>query len=74
MATLNDAHVTRWKAIRTTIPYNPSHAIPTFFREHPEVGSPLGPEMSLGDGGVAQAFTGGVLRWHPDTGVTVVKE
>jgi hypothetical protein len=72
MATLDDAHRVRWNAVKTNIPYNPENGIPTYFREHPEIGSPLGPELPIDSGGVAQAFTGGVIRWRPETGAELV--
>jgi uncharacterized protein with LGFP repeats len=73
LATEHDAHLVRWKMIKSTgIPYNPENAIPTYFREHAELGSPLGPELPRDGGGVVQAFTGGVVRWTAESGVELV--
>ncbi len=68
MATLDDLWQTRWNAISADIPYLPEHGIPVFWREHPELGSPLGDEVSLEDGSVAQAFANGIVRWTSETG------
>ena len=45
MATVDDAHKTRWNAVKTGIVYIPQNGIPTAWRQHPEWGSPLGPEI-----------------------------
>ncbi len=75
MATEHDAHLARWKLIKATgIPYVPQNAIPTYFRQHPELGSPLGPELPREGGGVVQAFTGGAVRWTPEVGVELVTD
>lgn len=74
MATIEDAHKARWNLIKTGIPYNPTFGIPTYFREHPELGSPLGAEIDLGNDVKAQAFTGGVVRFTPGVGVELVTE
>lgn len=74
MATLDDVHKTRWALVKAGIDYNHDFAIPTYFRQHPEIGSPLGPEVDVGGGVTAQAFTGGVLKYTPAGGVEVVTE
>lgn len=38
----------------------------------PGIGTCLSDEYPVGDGGVAQDFTGGTAFWHPDTGAEVV--
>ena len=55
-------------------PYNPDFGIPTYWRQHPELGSPLGPEVDIGDGATAQPFTGGVVKYVPGVGVELVAE
>jgi hypothetical protein len=65
--TIDDAHLARWH-----IAYNASFGIPTYWREHPELGSPLGPELDLGSGVTVQAFTGGVVKFTPGVGVELV--
>jgi hypothetical protein len=65
MATLEDAHIQRWRAFVPSLPYNRDFGIPTFWRQHPELGSPIGHELDLGDGTRAQAFAGGVVHWTP---------
>jgi hypothetical protein len=74
LATIDDAHLNRWNLIRQDVPYNAAFGIPTFWRQHPELGSPLGPELNLGNGITAQAFTGGVVKYEPGVGVTLVTE
>jgi hypothetical protein len=68
MSTLDDVHQERWRALVPDIPYAPDNGIPTFWRQHPELGSPLGAETQLDDGSVAQAFSGGVVIWDATTG------
>ena len=63
MATLDDLWQMRWNAISTEIPYMPDSGIGGFWREHPELGSPLAGEVGLDDGSVAQAFANGIVRW-----------
>lgn len=48
------------------------NAIPDYFVQHPELGSPITSEADTGDGGRVQAFTGSVVTWYPDRGVQVV--
>jgi hypothetical protein len=72
MATLEDLWQVRWSAINTDVPYVPDSGIATFWREHPELGSPLGGEIGLDDGSVAQAFANGIVRWSPDGGAEQV--
>jgi hypothetical protein len=71
---LEQAHLLRWRLIRQDIVYNPAFGIPTYWRGHPEIGSPLGPELDMGGGVTAQAFTGAILRYTPGVGVEVVTE
>jgi len=72
MATINDLQAKRWNAIDPTIPFAPDNAILRFWLEHPELGSPLGPETALDDGSVGQAFANGVLTWTAASGVALV--
>jgi hypothetical protein len=68
MPTLDDLWLMRWNAINADVPYMQESGIATFWREHPELGSPLGAEVALDDGSVGQAFAGGIVRWTPDDG------
>jgi hypothetical protein len=68
MPTLDDLWQMRWGAINPEIPYAPDNGIATFWREHPELGSPLSAELALDDGSVAQAFANGIVRWSPENG------
>jgi LGFP repeat len=72
MATINDLQAKRWNAIDPTIPFAPDNAIQRFWLEHPELGSPLGPETPLDDGSVGQAFANGVLTWTAANGVALM--
>jgi hypothetical protein len=72
--TIDELHLARWNLIRQDIDYHAEFGIPTFWRQHPELGSPIDQEQDLGDGVTAQAFSGGVVRWHPDTGAEIVSE
>lgn len=79
MTTLADAHRERWYTLRTEKqigPYQQDFGIPTFWRQHPELGSPLGKEQDLDGvpGGKVQVFSGGVVRWIPAEGASVVTE
>ena len=68
------AHGDIWTAYRDDVAYNPDAAIVQYWADRAsELGSPLGPEHPTADGGVEQAFTGGILRWHPDRGVERVR-
>jgi uncharacterized protein with LGFP repeats len=62
----------RWKAINAEVIYAPDNAIAQFWRQHPELGSPLSGEIGLDEGGVAQAFANGIVRWSPETGAELV--
>jgi hypothetical protein len=72
MPTIDDLQEMRWHAIDDSIPYDPSHAIPIYRLAHPELGSPLGPEIPPDDGSVCQAFANGVVTWSPDKGIAPV--
>ncbi len=72
MATLEDVWQIRWNAINSDIPYLPDGGIAVFWREHPELSSPLGGELGPEDGSVAQAFANGIVRWSPETGAEQV--
>ena len=77
MATLDELHQARFYALKgpeVIGDYNPANAIPTYFRTHPEIGSPLGPEIDLPDGAKGQAFAGGVVVWDPTNGARLVRE
>ena len=72
MPTIQDAHSQRWSLLSSRIPFNPDSAFAKYFMAHPEIGSPIGVELSLDDGSVAQAFSGGVLQWSGGDSVAVV--
>jgi len=71
MATIHDLQAMRWNAIDPKIPFAPENAIAQYWLQHPELGSPLGPETPLDDGSVGQAFANGVLTWSPHNGVVL---
>jgi hypothetical protein len=71
MPTIDDLQEMRWHAFDNSIPYDPSHAIPEYWLAHPELGSPLTPEIPLDDGSVGQAFANGVITWSADKGIGV---
>src|SRR5438132_1436904 len=73
-STLDDVFRQRWNLLVPELAYNADFGIPTFWRQHPELGSPLGPEVDLGNGVTAQAFSGGVCRWTPGMGAEIVSE
>lgn len=73
MATLESVQLVRWNLIKSGIAYNHDFAFPTYWRAHPEVGSPIGPEVNIGNGVIAQPFTGCVLKYENGE-VTVVTE
>jgi len=64
----------RWNAINADVAYAPENAIARFWRQHPQLGSPLSGEVALDEGGVAQAFANGIVQWSPETGVEMVAE
>jgi LGFP repeat-containing protein len=68
VATLDDLWRLRWSAINAEVPYVAESGIATFWRAHPELGSPLAAEIALDDGGVAQAFANGIVRWSAEGG------
>jgi hypothetical protein len=72
MATINDLQAKRWNAIDPSIPFAPDNAIQQFWLQHPELGSPLGPETALDDGSVGQAFANGVVTWSAGVGAVLV--
>ena len=72
MPTIDDLQLLRWHAIDQTIPYDTTHAIPQYWLQHPELGSPLAHETTLDDGTIAQAFANGVVQWTSDNGASVV--
>jgi hypothetical protein len=74
MARLDDLWELRWKAINRDVAYAPENAIARFWRQHPELGSPISGEVALDDGGVAQAFANGIVQWSPETGPVLVEE
>jgi len=74
MATLDDVYKQRWQALTDAADYVPENGIPTYWRQTPSLGSPLGPETPLDNGGVAQAFAGGVVIWDPDQGARLATE
>ncbi len=72
MATLNDLWQARWRAINPDVPYAPETGIGQFWRQHPELGSPLAFETELDEGGVGQAFANGIVRWSAEAGAELV--
>jgi hypothetical protein len=72
MSSLDDLWQMRWQAVNAEVPYMPDSGIAIFWREHPELGSPLSGELALDDGGVGQAFTNGIVRWSPENGAVQV--
>lgn len=72
MTTIDDVFLVRWNLLKKGIAYNPTFGIPTFWRQHPELGSPIDKETTLDDGSVAQAFSGGVVRYTSDGGAEIV--
>jgi hypothetical protein len=74
MASLNELWQIRWNAINAEVVYVPENAITQFWQHHPELGSPLSGELSLDEGGVAQAFANGIVQWSAETGVVLVSE
>lgn len=74
MSTLDDVFRQRWQAINKKIPYVPENGIPTFWRQHPELGSPLGFEVDIENGAVGQAFTGAVVVWDATSGARIAVE
>lgn len=76
--TLDDAiakaHLKRWNLVKTTIPYVAEYAFPTYFRQHPEIGSPIDNEYSVDGSDIKiQPFTGAVLKWTPGIGVEEIR-
>lgn len=66
--TLEDLERQRWQLLIPDLPYHPSWGIPTYWREHPELGSPIGPEVTLADGSQAQPFVNGTVVWSQAEG------
>lgn len=76
MATLNDAQAAAWKLARD-VDWNPDSAIGKKWvalkAAGTLIGVPIGPEIPIDDGTVAQAFTSGaVLRWTGGEAVEVI--
>ena len=69
MATIDDAQAAAWKLANSDVPYNPDAAFEKAWLALKAAGSlpgvPIGPEMKLDDGRVAQAFTSGLLMVWP---------
>lgn len=72
--TVEDSLLVRWRLFVPDCPYNAPFGIPTFWRAHPELGSPLEHERDLGGGVKVQSFAGGTVRWTPDVGAELVTE
>jgi hypothetical protein len=72
MPTIDDLQQIRWNAIVPNIPYVSSNAIPGYWLQHPELGSPLAAEVTLDDGTLAQVFANGVVQWSESNGVSLV--
>jgi hypothetical protein len=72
MPSMDELHQLRWNSIKSNIPYAPEAAIVQFWRNHPELGAPLGAETLLEDGSVAQVFLNAVVRWSSERGAELV--
>jgi len=66
MTTIEDLYRIRWQAIKDDVPYNEEAGILKFWKQHPELGSPLSEELDLDDGTRAQAFANGIVVWKDD--------
>jgi hypothetical protein len=64
MATLEDLYQVRWNAVNKDVPYNPEAGLLKYWKAHPEIGSPLSPEVVLDDGSTAQVFANGIVIWR----------
>lgn len=64
--TLEDLYRQRWQLVVPALDYHHAFGIETFWREHPELGSPIGPEVTLDDGTNARPFVNGTVRWLGD--------
>ena len=75
--TIEELLQVRWTAVNPDIPFVPETAIVQFWREHPELGSPLMGEVPFEDGShegaVAQVFANGIVVWSPLSGVALVQ-
>lgn len=76
MATINDAQATAYRLANPAVEFNPNSAIGkrwlSLKAEGTFIGVPIGPEMPLDDGTVAQCFTAGVvLVWRGGDTVTL---
>lgn len=77
MATLNDAQAAAFKLANPEVVFNPESAIAKKWLQLKSegllIGVPIGPEIALDDGSVAQPFTsGGVLVWRGGEEVDLV--
>jgi uncharacterized protein with LGFP repeats len=68
MTALADVHVAAWRAIATDLAVDPNAAIfkrwQALKAAGTAIGVPVGPEVALADGTVAQPFSSGyVLHW-----------
>ena len=77
MATLNDAQAAAWRLANPEVAYNDASAIAKKWLALKAagvlIGVPIGPEMTLDNGTVAQSFTSGaVLVWTGADSVEVL--
>ena len=77
MASLDDAQAVAFRLANPDVVFNPESAIAKKWlqlkREGYLIGVPIGPEMMLNDGSVAQPFTSGaVLVWRGGEEVDLV--
>jgi hypothetical protein len=77
MATLDSVYLQRWTFVQPVSVVGElvrGNAIPDYFLDHPEVGSPIDGEVDWDEvpGGRLQPFTGAVLGWDPDNGTRVI--
>lgn len=77
MPRLNDAQAAAFSLANKKVAFNPDAAIAKKWLQLKEdgflIGVPIGPELQLDDGSVAQAFTSGaVLHWRGGAEVELV--
>ena len=73
MPLLTDLPVMRWRAIKPKLACNQDAAIYKFWLAHPELGSPIGPEVDLAEdhstpAAVGQVFANGIVIWDAANG------
>ena len=74
MATLDDLWQLRWNAINPDVTYASDNAIARFWRQHPELGSPLLRRGLARRGRRRASVANGIVQWSPETGPVLVAE